>query len=354
MGLELLANEPETLLLSYEGLARVAPFLPRRVQVLLRAQLDVFRDEVALPVMGADSVEEGLQRLSARSDVVGAVSSSAGRVLQDSLLRSDELHTTLAALPLKLAADLRPFTLRWLGRTPALTLEGALHRNAAISAFYLLFYRQHLRTLPSGTIFSHALSLPTYASLPPLRLTADGLLLSAVVAAEEARGKPALTPASRATRGLIDELWRAVYQHERAMLRWVAECVRLTLPGHDTLTQAASELLAATQTQLDPGVHFAELRQEWHAATGHLSNPNQSIAHPAYQAIVALGWDVVPFVLGALEQGEPDFWGPALHQLTGEEPPLPEGDQGTLEGVARAWLGLARQRGWRIEGQRAG
>jgi hypothetical protein len=61
-----------------------------------------------------------------------------------------------------------------------------------------------------------------------------------------------------------------------------------------------------------------------------------------------MGWPVTPYIFEALEKEEPDFWGNALHRLTGEEPPLPEGDPGTMQGICSAWLNLARERGWTI------
>lgn len=357
VGLELLASDPpETMVLSYGGLATVAPLLPARVNALLKAQLDVFRQEVALPVMSADSVEEALQRMAARSDVVNAVSCSVARVLLDSVLRSETLQTALAELPAKFVTKLRASNLRWLGRTSALTLEGAFGRNSVISALYFQFFQHQVRGLPALSILTGVMGQPTYGPLQAQRLSTDGLLLSVAVAAEEAQKQTDAIPASRVVRGLVDELWRAVHHHERAMLRWMVDCLRQFSPGifGFTPTPATNALLQIAQARLDVSTHFAELRQEWHASTGHLSNPNQIIAHPAYQAIIELGWEVVPFVLGALEQDEPDFWGPALHQLTGEEPPLPEGAAGNLEAIAQAWLELARKRGWRIGGGRAG
>jgi hypothetical protein len=351
VGLEVMATKsPDLQVLSYEGLATIEPFLPQRVHKLLEVQLDLFAREVVDPVLGADTVEEALGRLAARSDVAAAVSVGASRALLESTLKSDALHAALSGLGERFAVELRPTTLRWLGRTSALTLEGALRRAAAASRRYLLFYQRVLRHVPSATLFWWFLARPSFEQLEHLRLEAERLLLCVTVAAEQVKKGQRGPHASPATRGLVDELWRAVYRHERATLRWLVDCLQPSVtPGASTpiATKTIDDMTVFLRPNLELSEHFAELRREWHAATGHLANPNQIVAHPAYQAIIDLGWPIMPYLLEALEKGEPDYWGPALYQLSGEHPPLPAGEP-TLERIGAAWLALARQRGWRI------
>jgi hypothetical protein len=323
----------------------------------------VFRDEVVRAVVEAPSLEEALLRLEARGDVVGAVRASSSRVLLDSILRSEELQDALSDLLVRQASELRPATVRWMGRYSALVLEGALRRSAESSGRFMVFHQTVVRTLPSVTILNSLLSHATFGALPMLAQSAEGLLLCVLMATEQpAEGDK---PASPVVKGLVSELWRAVYRHERALLAWLVASLQASSPTLLRLgpfpsasAPAASSpvrvLLDELLPSLEVGAAFSELRQEWHAATGHLANPAQIVAHPAYRAIIELGWPVMPFILRSLEERGPDFWGPALYELTGEEPPLPAGDVGTVEGIGNAWLALARKRGWRIGGGHAG
>lgn len=92
---------------------------------------------------------------------------------------------------------------------------------------------------------------------------------------------------------------------------------------------------------------FRELAAQWAGQTGGWSNPHKRLRHPAYRAIVAMGWPVVPVLLAELgASDDPEMWGPALHEITGEQIELSPDDSGRPGAVARAWLALARGRGW--------
>lgn len=94
---------------------------------------------------------------------------------------------------------------------------------------------------------------------------------------------------------------------------------------------------------------FIKLRTSWYLATGHLSNPHKIIDHPTYHAIVALGWPVVPYLLGDLVGDDPcHFWGQALHAITGELIEIPREDYGKGRVIAAAWLELAKKKGWSV------
>ncbi|HZU38105.1 MAG TPA: hypothetical protein VFA18_19440 [Gemmataceae bacterium] len=49
---------------------------------------------------------------------------------------------------------------------------------------------------------------------------------------------------------------------------------------------------------------FRRLAEEWKAATAHLSSMTAASQHPAYQQIIALGPDVVPYLLRDMEDHE--------------------------------------------------
>jgi hypothetical protein len=96
-----------------------------------------------------------------------------------------------------------------------------------------------------------------------------------------------------------------------------------------------------------PRERFEALVARWHAETGGWSNPHKIVAHPSYRAIVAMGMDAVPFILEDLEENsDPDFWGPALREITGETVQVAPPDAGRLDVVAKAWLALAKKKGW--------
>jgi hypothetical protein len=64
--------------------------------------------------------------------------------------------------------------------------------------------------------------------------------------------------------------------------------------------------------------------------------------HPAYQAIIGMGRQVLPLILEELEQhGGHWFW--ALHSITQEDPAR---DRINFTDAASAWLEWGRQRGF--------
>ena len=88
---------------------------------------------------------------------------------------------------------------------------------------------------------------------------------------------------------------------------------------------------------------FAALATEWKKATALESSTTAMTAHPAYQAIIALGPAVVPLLLRDLER-EPIHWFEALRAVTGEDP-VPRDCWGHIPAMASAWLDWGRQRG---------
>ena len=66
--------------------------------------------------------------------------------------------------------------------------------------------------------------------------------------------------------------------------------------------------------------------------------------HPSYQRIIGKGQAAIPFILQELQR-EPDHWFWALHAITGHDP-VPEGDQGDIAAMARAWIAWGKQRGY--------
>jgi hypothetical protein len=88
---------------------------------------------------------------------------------------------------------------------------------------------------------------------------------------------------------------------------------------------------------------FRALAERWKAETALLSSTTVMAAHPAYQAIIALGPPVVPLLLQDLQR-EPAHWFEALKAITGEDPVSPA-DWGRISAMAASWLAWGRARG---------
>jgi hypothetical protein len=89
---------------------------------------------------------------------------------------------------------------------------------------------------------------------------------------------------------------------------------------------------------------FDELAEKWYLETLHSSGYLDKVLHPAYQRIIGLGKDVIPFILREL-QDEPSEWFWALRALTGEDPTT-EDMAGNREKLAKAWLNWGKENGY--------
>jgi len=81
---------------------------------------------------------------------------------------------------------------------------------------------------------------------------------------------------------------------------------------------------------------FQRYKAEWKVRRNPASAPEDIIHAWPYRAIIALGPEVIPFILAELEK-EPDDWFWALAILTGANP-VPEDAQGKLAEMTKAWL----------------
>ena len=108
--------------------------------------------------------------------------------------------------------------------------------------------------------------------------------------------------------------------------------------GNLTMRQSASgEISDIIQAE------FAKLSQKWRSERNPLSSSVTEIcSHPAYRAIIGLGWVVVPNILRELES-EIDHWFWALEAITGEKP-VSAHSAGDLDQMAQAWINWGRSR----------
>jgi hypothetical protein len=89
---------------------------------------------------------------------------------------------------------------------------------------------------------------------------------------------------------------------------------------------------------------FQRLAAVRRAEMGHLSSTTKMFSHPAYQEIIAMGMDVVPWLLRDLAK-EPEHWFAALRAITGAQP-VPPKDRGQVDWMAEAWLAWANEHGY--------
>lgn len=90
---------------------------------------------------------------------------------------------------------------------------------------------------------------------------------------------------------------------------------------------------------------FRRLAAAWHRDTDYLSSMEDSENHPAYREIIRLGPEVVPLLLRDLEENHTHWFG-ALEAITGARP-VPESAGGNIPRMVDAWLGWAKDNGYR-------
>ena len=88
-------------------------------------------------------------------------------------------------------------------------------------------------------------------------------------------------------------------------------------------------------------LRFSLLKKQWEEDTAVLSSMSTMAAHPAYQEIISMGKDAIPFLLAELKR-EPAHWFWALKAITGEDPVKP-GQRGRMKEMAEAWLAWGKK-----------
>src|SRR5438128_12282595 len=88
---------------------------------------------------------------------------------------------------------------------------------------------------------------------------------------------------------------------------------------------------------------FNRLARIWKSETQFLSSTVKMAKHPAYQEIISMGDEVVPFILRELES-KPDHWFNALRAITGAQP-VTQADAGDVPVMTKSWLSRGREHG---------
>lgn len=102
-------------------------------------------------------------------------------------------------------------------------------------------------------------------------------------------------------------------------------------------------IIGQASDSVELAARFKALADEWRRDAGSLSSPVKKVAHPAYQAIIKMGSDVVPLILQDLACA-PGHWFVALTSITGEDATTPT-ERKSMVAATAAWLRWGRERG---------
>jgi hypothetical protein len=89
---------------------------------------------------------------------------------------------------------------------------------------------------------------------------------------------------------------------------------------------------------------FKKLAKEWRDETWFSSSTKDRIEHPAYQKIIKIGPEVIPFLLKDM-QNNYTHWFHALHVLTGEDPTDPN-HPGNVMLMTEEWVKWGYRKGY--------
>jgi len=130
------------------------------------------------------------------------------------------------------------------------------------------------------------------------------------------------------------------------------ECEGVTIGAGEDARKVSQSFRAALQDFFLPASReitsrravFMHLASEWKRDTAVLSSVHAIALHPAYQRIIGMGREALPWILEELSH-RPDHWFWALTSITGVDP-VPPNDRGNLQRMAGAWLKWGRGQGF--------
>jgi hypothetical protein len=107
----------------------------------------------------------------------------------------------------------------------------------------------------------------------------------------------------------------------------------------------AEEILLLSRTsRRNIGPKFKRLVAEWKAHRRATSLARDLVSDPAYLAIIGMGPDAIPLILGELA-AELDHWFIALKSISCEDP-VPKESKGKLNEMRDAWLKWGHEKGY--------
>lgn len=103
-------------------------------------------------------------------------------------------------------------------------------------------------------------------------------------------------------------------------------------------------VLPISRSLSHPYVKFKTNKIQWTRETKYFSSVEKIAMHPAYQRIIGMGMDAVPFILQELSR-EPKQWFWALKAITNVDP-VPVEDRGRVKRMAKAWVKWGQEKGF--------
>ena len=149
--------------------------------------------------------------------------------------------------------------------------------------------------------------------------------------------KPPLTETMRLSAGFEGEFADRI---KSELQKIIFDC----LP--DSLLETPIMKYTVVSTHLDNQTIFSRLLHEWRQVQEESSTCSvlaDLFICPAYQQIIGMGADALPFIFAELRK-EPGFWFWALKSITREDP-VPLGHRGKIELMTRDWLDWAEKHG---------
>jgi hypothetical protein len=134
----------------------------------------------------------------------------------------------------------------------------------------------------------------------------------------------------------------------------VATINRIKIFSEDDSVGLSPEASANQQEERNNFWHFYEpvsrknlllefycLMISWKKDVRLLSSMTDKCMHPAYQRIIGMGKEALPFIFSELQR-ESDYWFWALKSITGVDP-VPQEDRGSLKKMSAIWLEWAEE-----------
>ena len=90
---------------------------------------------------------------------------------------------------------------------------------------------------------------------------------------------------------------------------------------------------------------FRDLASVWKSETRFMSNSTRKAMHPAYQKIIGMGDQAVPFILQDFVANGPSDWFWVLTSITDVNPITPE-IAGNMVAMTEAWLQWGKKKGY--------
>jgi hypothetical protein len=111
-----------------------------------------------------------------------------------------------------------------------------------------------------------------------------------------------------------------------------------------SLSKLVGEFFQKVSFNVSSEDKFQQLMSRWLSETSHLSRLDQVYMHPAYQQIIGMGSEALPYIFKELSKPIGRwFW--ALSSITGYQPF--EGERGiTTEHMKKAWAEWGNQHGY--------